>query len=167
MQQVGRGMVAPDRCAPPAVHPELDRVAHRQRAFLQPREMDMQVAELLLRVGDGEDGAARNCHGPAVADLAAGLAVERRLVRDNQDLAAGLVEALDLLAARDQRQHFGFRRQRLVAEELRRAEALAEIEPERLGRRLAGAGPGLAGLGARALHLPPRSRPRPRRARGP
>ena len=113
----------------------------------------MQVAELLLRVGHGKDGLARNRHGPAVADLAAGLAVEGRLVRDDQDFAAGLLEAPDLLAARDQRQHFGFGRQRLVAEELRRAEPFAEIEPERLGRRLAGAGPGLAGLGAGAVHL--------------
>ena len=68
-------------------------------------------------------------------------------------LAAGLVEALDLLAARDQRQHFGFRRQGLVAEEFRCAQPLAEIEPERLGRRLTGAGPGLPRLGSGARHL--------------
>ncbi len=41
---------------------------------------------------------------------------------------------------------------RVVAEELRRAGALADAEPDGLGGRLAGAGPGLAGLGALALH---------------
>ena len=40
----------------------------------------------------------------------------------------------------------------LVAEELGRAETLAQREPHRLGRRLARARPGLARLGALALH---------------
>ena len=52
----------------------------------------------------------------------------------------------------DQRSHHALGGLGLVAQKLGRAELLAQREPDRLGRGLAGARPGLARLGALALH---------------
>ena len=67
---------------------ELDRHADPRAFPRRPILMDDEVAELLLRVGDRGADAGRR-HLADVADLAAGLAVERRLVEDEPALLAG------------------------------------------------------------------------------
>ena len=61
---------------------------------------------------------------------------------------------LDALARLDQRQNLGLGGLRAVAEELGRAEPLAKLEPDRLGLRLAGAGPARPRLFLLPLHRP-------------
>ncbi len=91
-------------------------------------------------------------HDADVADLAAGFAIERRLVEDDgaalrrraserlrRPRAASAVTTPSALF-------------RVVAQEFRGADAFPEREPHRFGRGLAGAGPGLARLGPLALH---------------
>ena len=87
----------------------------------------------------------------AIADLAARLGIERRLV-DDDDAALACLERLDTRAVLDERDDLARRGLGLVAEELGGAELFLELEPQRLGRGLAGARPGLARLGALALH---------------
>ena len=79
---------------------------------------------------------------PVVADLAAGLGVERRLVDDDRRLVAGLRRRP--LAVPDQRQDLALGGLGLVAEE-RVAPVAPGVEPD-VGRGLAGARPGLARL---------------------
>ena len=88
---------------------------------------------------------------PVVADLTAGFAVERRLVDDDEARLAG-VQPVDLCAVPHQRDDRALRLLLAVAEELGRAGAVADAEPDRLGRGLARARPGGAGLGLLALH---------------
>ncbi len=107
--------------------------------------------QLLLRVLDGEARALGARDGAAVADLAAGLGIERRLV-DDDDAALALLQLLHPRAVLDQRHDLARGRFGLVAEELGGAELLFQLEPERIGRGLAGAGPGFPRLGALALH---------------
>ena len=101
-------------------------------------------------------------HHAGVADLAAGLGIEGRLVGENGDLSAG-VGFFDLLAVRDDGDDLPLGDRRGVAQELARAVALAEVEPDRFVRRLAGPGPALARLGALPLHrgVEPRGIDRP------
>src|SRR5581483_9923935 len=109
-----------------------------------------QVAGLLLGVGDTEANAVSG-HDTGVADLAAGFAVERRLVHhDGAALALG--ERSRFLAVLDQRRNDAFGRLGLVAQELGGAAFFAQRKPDRLGRGFAGAGPGGARLLALALH---------------
>ena len=70
VQQVGGRMRAADAVAAGGVGLELDRVAHRQRPALEPADMDEQVAQPLLRVGDLDHGVAA-ADRAGVADLAA------------------------------------------------------------------------------------------------
>ena len=58
-------------------------------AGLDPPEMDEQVAELLLRVGDDDAQAVGAGDHAGIADLAAAFAVERRLVQHDGDVGAG------------------------------------------------------------------------------
>ena len=76
---------------------QLDGIARLEGALLDAAEVHEQVAQLLLRVGDAEQRALGALDDALVADLAAGLAVERRLVQHQRGLLAGL-EAADLLA---------------------------------------------------------------------
>src|SRR5882757_7109842 len=94
-----------------------------------------QVAGPLLGIGDAESHALASQHA-GVADLAAGLRVERRLVQHDRAALAGL-EAVDLGTVFDQRGHRAFRALGLVAQELSRAELFAQREPDRFGRRVA------------------------------
>ena len=130
---------------------ERDRLAHLQRARLDHAVMEEQAVQLLLRVLDGEARALGARDHAAVADLAAGFGIERRLV-DDDDAALALLQRFTALAVLDQRHDLARRRFGLVAEELRRADLLPQLEPERLGRGLAGAGPGLPRLRPLALH---------------
>jgi hypothetical protein len=82
-----------------------------------------------------------------VAHLAAGLAVERRLVDDDRARLAGLRRSSTSLPSTHERRDDALGGLGVVAEELGRAELLAQRRTRRLGRRLAGAGPGGARLG--------------------
>src|SRR4029077_20241447 len=88
---------------------------------------------------------------PAVADLAAGLAIERGLI-DDDDAAHPGFELRDALAILDQRNDLAGGGLGVVTEELGSADLFLQLDPQGLGRRLAGAGPGLPRLGALALH---------------
>ena len=71
---------------------ERDLVAQLQRARLDHAVMQEQAVQLLLRVLDGEARALGADHEPtAVADLAAGFGIERRLV-DDDDAALALLQ---------------------------------------------------------------------------
>ena len=129
---------------------ERERKPGLERAFLDHAGMDEQVAGLLLGVGDAEAHAVGR-HDAGIADLAAGFAVERRLVEhDGAGLALG--QSGDLLAVAHQRGDDAFRGLGLVAQELGGADLLAQREPHGFGRGLAGAGPRRPRHLALALH---------------
>ena len=118
--------------------------------------MHMQIAGAFLGIGDRdlESAAAALAGGEehtAVAHLAAALPIEGGLVHDDLHRGPGF-GGLDLRTLDDQRRHHALGDLGVVAEELRGAEPFAQIEPQRVGRRLAGAGPGLLGLGALLRH---------------
>ena len=133
-----------------AVDREFERLPGPRGAVLNRDAMDEEIAELLLGAGDPQPRPLA-LHRARIADLTTGLAVERRLVEDEKADLAGL-QLLHLGAVLQERQHDALGGLGLVAEELRRADALADAEPHRFGRGLAGAGPGGAGLLALALH---------------
>src|SRR6202046_368753 len=112
--------------------------------------MHDEVAEFLARVGHFGAKAGRGDF-PDVADLAAGLAVERRLVEDQRP-ALARIERLDFNAILDDRAYDALGGLRFVAKKLGRADPLAQAIPDRFGRSLAGTRPGPARLGALALH---------------
>ena len=82
-------MVAADRAAAGVIDIERERGAGFQRALLDGAGMHEQIAGLFLRIGDAEAQAVGR-HGSGIADLSAGLAVERGLVEDDR---AGLALA--------------------------------------------------------------------------
>ena len=86
VQDMGRGMIGADRGARGVIDRELDRQPDARRALDDRDLMDDEIAELLLRVGDRGAKAGRGDLAD-VADLAAGLAVERRLVEDERALS--------------------------------------------------------------------------------
>src|SRR5215472_8706120 len=101
------GMVPADIAAPLVVDLELQCRADLERALLQGALVDPEVTGLLLRIGHAESCAVA-AEQAGVADLAAGLRIERRLVQHD---AAGLtgLEAVDLLAVLHQRRDHAFR----------------------------------------------------------
>ena len=151
VQEVRRRVVGARRRAARVLDLEIDLVARFERTLLDLSLMHEQAAGLLLRIGDAEQRLALAADDALIADLAAGFAVERRLVDDDRRLVAGL-EAFHLLAVLDESDDLARRGLRLVAEELGRAGLLLQLEPDRLGRRLAGALPRLARLGLLPLH---------------
>ncbi len=94
---------------PCAVDCELDRLPRHEAAMLDLAEMNEEPVGLLLRVGNAEARAVLRDDHAGVADLAARLAVEGRLVDDDRALFA-LAELLDLRAVLDERQHLRLRR---------------------------------------------------------
>ncbi len=108
---------------------ELQRGADLQRALLHRADMHEQIAGLLLRVGDAELDALAGQHA-GVADLAAGLRVERRLVQHDRAALAGL-EAVGVLAVLHQRGHHAFGALGVVAKKFGGAEFFAQRKPDR------------------------------------
>ena len=82
-------MILPYGASSRVIDLERERRADRERAVLDHAGMDEQVARLLLGVGDLETKPLAE-HEPGVADLAAGLAVERRLVKHDGAALPGL-----------------------------------------------------------------------------
>src|SRR4051812_2147167 len=101
--------------------------------------MHEKITGLFLGVGDPETHTVTDHHA-GVADLAAGFAVEWRLV-ENDRTAVSCFEGLGFLAVLDHCSDDAFGRFRLIAKKLGRAELLAERKPDRFGCRFAGAGP--------------------------
>ena len=82
MQQVGNRVVGAQLTAPPAVDPELDGIALLQHTAGHIAEMNVQVARFFYRVAHRQLGAAGRKDDAAIANLAAGLRIEWRLVDD-------------------------------------------------------------------------------------
>src|SRR3989304_7795650 len=101
--------------------------------------MPEEIARLLLGVGNAEARALGRKHA-VIADLAAGLAIERRLVDQHRALLTGF-QLFCLGAAFHQRRHHALGFLRFLAEEFGGAELLAQAEPDRLGRGFAGPPP--------------------------
>src|SRR5207237_4826757 len=97
------------------------------------------VTRTLLRVRDARADAIGR-HRAGVADLTAGLAVERRLVEHHLTALAGLQPG-DLVAVAHERSDDALGPFGVVAKEFSGPKFLAQRKPDRLGRSLAGAGP--------------------------
>ncbi len=129
---------------------ERNRLAARNLALLDGGMVNEQAAPLLLRVGHAQNRLV----GPdraGIAHLAAGFAIERRLVDDEGDgiaLSCGFHRSAIL----DERQGDALGLFGVVAEKLGRLVLFAKLEPDRLGRLVAGALPMGAGFGALAVH---------------
>src|SRR5262245_3198548 len=145
-----RRMVLPDGTAARVIDRERQRHADLERALLNRAGMHEQVAGLLLRVSDAEAHAIR-AHCAGIANLAAGLAIERRLIEHDRAALARL-ERGHVLAVLYQRRHHTLGRLGVVTQELGRADLLAQAEPYGFRRSLTGPLPGFARLLALALH---------------
>ena len=86
VQQMRRGMVGADRRAALMIDVEFDGIARLERSRFDLADVDEEVAEFLLRVGDAEQRTLRPTDHAAIADLAAALAIERRLVERSERL---------------------------------------------------------------------------------
>src|SRR5882762_873032 len=135
-----RRMVLSDRTTAAMIDRERKRHADLERALLDRAGMHKQIADLLLRARDAEAHAV-GAHSAGITDLAAGLAIERRLVEHDRT-ALAFLQRRNLLAALHQRGHNALGGLGVVAQELGRAHLLAQAEPHALGRRFAGALPG-------------------------
>ena len=89
IEQVCRRLVRADLLAARVVDLELDRVADCERAGLDLADQDERVTARLLGVVDPDLRAPRQ-DDACVADLAAGLGVERRLIERDRDVRAGI-----------------------------------------------------------------------------
>src|SRR3954469_5848747 len=96
-----RRMVAADRAAAGMIDVERERHADLERTLLHLAGVNEQITGLLLGVADRKADAVRR-YGAGVAELAAGFAVERRLVDDHGAGLAGL-EFGNFLAVADER----------------------------------------------------------------
>ena len=77
--------------------------------------------------------------------------IKRRLVEDDQTLSPA-ESALCCAAIAQQGDDHAFGLFGVIAQKIRRADLVLDCEPDGFRRRFAGAGPGLARLGALALH---------------
>ena len=150
MQQMGGGMVGAGGAATFGIHRQVHRIARRKRAFCDAHGMHMQRAQLLLGVGDLALGLG-GFDGALVAGLAAGFAIEGRLVGENfhRLAGAGLHHAAAIL---EDGQHLAFGGFGVIAQEFGAADFVQHGEPLRLALAFAGAGPAGAGLGLLLLH---------------
>ena len=105
--------------------------------------MDEQVAKLLHRLGDTECCALWPLDQAMIAHLPARLAIKWGLIDDYGRRVASS-KGLDLLAIFDQRGNLPLGRLSFIAEELGRARALLDVEPDRFSCSLTGAFPGFA-----------------------
>ncbi len=111
-----RRMIGARGAAPFGIDAQFHRLAELEFAAADFDDMDVQIAELLLRIRHGAFRTLRGEHGAFVADLAAALAVERRLIGDDARRLAGF-RALDALAVFENRKDRAFGAFRVIAEE--------------------------------------------------
>src|SRR5262249_22693440 len=109
-----------------------------------------QVAGFLLRVSDAETHAIR-AHCAGIANLAAGLAIERRLIEHDR-AALARFERRHVLAVLYQRRHHTLGGLGVVTHALARSDHRVHAEPHGFRRSLTGPLPGFARLLALALH---------------
>ena len=150
VQQVGRRVIGANVGAAGMIDGELERAADTQRAFFDRYTVAEHVARELACVGDAR-GEPIRMHDADVADLAAGLRVERGLV-ENDDAALAGGETFDLLAVAHDRLYDALGILGFVAEEIGRTGLFAQREPDRIGLGLARAGPRRARHLALAFH---------------
>ena len=150
MQEMGCRMVGADLRAARVVDFELRRRTRRDRTRNHLAMVHEQPVALLLRVGDGDlESAAADDAG--VAHLAAGLAIKRRLVH-HQRHGVALASRRNFDAVAHDGLHHAFGGLGSVSEEFSGAQPFAQLEPDRFGRRLAGARPAGARLRLLAFH---------------
>jgi hypothetical protein len=134
VQQVGGGVVERGGLARGGIDLGADRVADRQCPGVQPAEVQVGQA-VLARVGDHETPAG-GVQLTVVADLAAGLGIERRALEHHGAVVAGR-QGVDAAAVAQQRHHPALAGQVAVAGEggdrveLRQG---AVVDPELAGR---------------------------------
>ena len=129
MHQVGRRVVGADLVAPLDIDIEMNDVALADGARLYPRLVRVQPAERLAGVGHCNAQAIGRGDHADIACLTAALAIERRLVgEDNHLIAFGCT--VDFGAILHQRDHAAFAAGRGVAGELGASLALGKIEPD-------------------------------------
>ena len=150
VQEMRGRMVGADGGAPRGVHVQLNRVARFERSCLDDALMHNQVTQLFLRVGHAQACRTRLYH-TRVTHLAAGLAIERRLVDDDAATFAKRQRS-NFLAALHQRSDNALGALGVIAQKFRRPGFLLQRIPDGFGRRLARSSPGLARLGPLALH---------------
>ncbi len=150
MQQMRRRVVRPDRGATIAIDLQLGCVADTDLALGHLGLMDVEVTGPLADIADPRQALA-HADLACIAHLAARLRIERSLIQDDLDALAGL-RALDLGAVMHQRPDHALGVLALIAQELGRAHALAQVKPQRLLRRTAGARPSRARLLLLGLH---------------
>ena len=151
VQQVGRRVVGAHARAALVIDMEFDHIANLQRLARNLAGMDMQRAQLLHRVVDLDDAAAGCAQHAGIAGLATAFGIERGLVDDDLDLVPRL-RRLDLLAADDDGLDAALCHLGVVAEEFGGPLLVADLEPDGVGRGLAGACPVLARLGLLPRH---------------
>src|SRR3954467_14952692 len=105
------------------VHFEQQRSPRLERALLQRAKMHEQIAGLLLGIGHAKPRTFA-AHHAAIADLAAGLGVKRRLIENDRSGFAWFV-AFYLVAVFAQRRNDPFGALGLVTEKFGGAELLA------------------------------------------
>ena len=106
--------------------------------------MNHQITKFTGHVADREGCAGRAGDLPLIADLAAGFAIERRLVHHN---SAGLTggQLVNNFAIGNQRHHLAFSRKCFIAKELTGTKPFAQVKPKRFGCGITGSRPGFSG----------------------
>src|SRR5262249_25025937 len=132
-------MIFADRATPGMVDLKRQRRAWLDRALFDGTDMGVEVVGIFLRVGDLEANAI-GAHHSGVADLAAGFAIERGLI-ENDDAALALFQRIDFLAVAQDGGNHALGALGLVAEKFGGADFVPQAEPDRSGRRLTGSGP--------------------------
>src|SRR5438874_12395375 len=89
VQEVRRRMVLPYRASSRMIDRQCKGCAQCERSLLEGAGMHIDIAGLLLGVGNAEAHAVGHHHAD-VADLATGLAVKRRLVENDRTALAPL-----------------------------------------------------------------------------
>ena len=151
VQKMGGGMVGAGGAAALMIHRKVDRLAHGHIAAFDFYHVNMQGAEFLFGVEHDGFRAIGAGDGAVVADLAAGFAIEWRLVGQYTDGFAHLRTIHPRAVAHDGRDG-AFGTFGVVAKKLARAQFIAQGEPEGVIGRFAGAGPGFARLRPLFLH---------------
>ena len=151
VQQMRRRVIGAGCRATGVIDFEFNGIARLERTAFNLAHMHKQVAQLFLRGGHAEQRSLGTLDDALIANLAAGLAIERCLIEDQPTFVSGF-QRLDLSPARYECRHLAFGRFGIVAQKFCRPEALLDIEPDGFGRLFARALPGLAGIGPLLVH---------------
>ena len=151
VQQMCCRVIGPRRCTARAIHLHFNNIAELQATAIERAEMHDHIAELFLRVADGEFRARAAEQQARVADLTTGLAIERRLVGDDRSILT-CRHGVNRRTVNNDANDFTFGGFILVAEEFTRTERFAQLEPNGFSRLLARTRPRGARVFALLLH---------------